>query len=140
MNNRYYLDTNTLVFILFDRGELSSSVASIIKDISNYLYTSSVAVQELVLLFRIGKLNSRTTCKTEKDILAEMKGVGIEIVYFNQHHFSTYASLRIVDGHKDMNDHAIIAQAISDKIPVISSDGKFNEYTKQGLKFVFNKR
>ena len=140
-SNRYYLDTNMLVFALFDRGEISSPVASIIKDTSNYLYTSSIAAQELVLLFRIGKLNTlKKGCKTEKDILAEMKSAGVEIVYFNQHHFSTYASLRIVDGHKDMNDHAIIAQAISDKIPVISSDGKFNEYTKQGLKFVFNKR
>jgi len=39
-----------------------------------------------------------------------------------------------------MNDHLIISQAISDKIPVISSDYKFKEYIEQGLDFVFNKR
>ncbi|OAV63386.1 hypothetical protein Barb6_03775 [Bacteroidales bacterium Barb6] len=39
-----------------------------------------------------------------------------------------------------MNDHAIIAQAISDKIPLISSDTKFQYYTGQGLDFIFNKR
>jgi PIN domain nuclease of toxin-antitoxin system len=36
--------------------------------------------------------------------------------------------------------HVIIAQAISDKIPLISSDQKFKLYTSQGLDFVFNKR
>jgi PIN domain nuclease of toxin-antitoxin system len=39
-----------------------------------------------------------------------------------------------------MNDHAIISQAISDKIALISSDGAFENYTAQGLNFVFNKR
>jgi PIN domain nuclease of toxin-antitoxin system len=41
---------------------------------------------------------------------------------------------------KDMNDHAIIVQAISDKIPLISSDTRFHDYVAQGLDFVFNKR
>ena len=37
-------------------------------------------------------------------------------------------------------DHMIIAQSISDKIPIISSDSKFPFYENQGLQFVFNKR
>jgi PIN domain nuclease of toxin-antitoxin system len=45
-----------------------------------------------------------------------------------------------VGKHNDPNDHAIIAQAIADKIPVISSDHKFKSYISQGLKLVFNKR
>jgi len=32
------------------------------------------------------------------------------------------------------------SQAISDKIPIISSDHKFKEYVSQGLEFIFNKR
>ena len=44
------------------------------------------------------------------------------------------------EGHKDVNDHVIIAQAISDKIPLISSDIEFENYVPQGLNFVFNKR
>ena len=130
-----------LIFILQNQDEISSSVSDILSDPANYIYTSSIAAQELVLLFRIGKLGSRTrSYKTENEILAKIESIGIKVIFFNQHHFSTYTSLHIADGHKDMNDHAIIAQAISDKIPVISSDGKFNEYTKQGLKFVFNRR
>ena len=52
----------------------------------------------------------------------------------------TYAGLETVTDHKDPNDHMIIAQSISDKIPVISSDKKFKLYENHGLQLVFNKR
>ena len=137
---RYYLDANMLIFLLSKQfSEIDSVIRDTCEDYSNTLLSSSIAVQELLFLYRIGKLRYKKY-KSEKEILNELKEIGVETVYFNQHHFSTYTSLLIVDGHKDMNDHAIIAQAISDKIPVISSDGKFNEYAKQGLNFVFNKR
>ena len=41
---------------------------------------------------------------------------------------------------KDPNDHIIIAQSMSDKIPIISSDRMFKEYIGQGLEFVYNRR
>ena len=66
--------------------------------------------------------------------------LGIDIVPVNRLHLLQYAALEAVAGHKDPNDHIIIAQAISDKIPMISSDRMFKEYVRQGLEFVFNKR
>ncbi|HBK30001.1 MAG TPA: hypothetical protein DDZ78_00040 [Porphyromonadaceae bacterium] len=64
----------------------------------------------------------------------------MEIVYFNACHFKAYKSLQIAEDHKDMNDHAIIAQAIADRIPLISSDHEFQNYTEQGLDFILNRR
>ena len=137
---RYYLDTNVLIFILWRKeDEISHEVATIISDYSSILYVSSIAVQELLLLFRIGKFRY-SKYQSEKDILDDIRRLHIEIVYFNQYHLETYASLQIASAHKDMNDHAIISQAMSDKIAVISSDTKFKEYTGQGLNFVYNKR
>ena len=162
---RYYLDTNILVFILSREADgIDNKVASIIHDYSSILYVSSVAVKELLLLFRIGKIRSKIF-KSEKDLLSAIQKLHIKIIFFNQKHLNTYAALQIANGHKDMNvlssesrvklastmpsrdkrlsflnDHAIISQAISDKIAVISSDIKFKDYTSQGLKFVFNRR
>ncbi|OAV67750.1 PIN domain protein [Bacteroidales bacterium Barb6XT] len=138
---RYYLDTNMLVFILSDSDsdDISREVYDIITDYSNMLYASSVAVNELVLLYKIGKVGLED-CKSVKDIIPGMKRYGIEIVYYNQYHLEKYIALDLADGHKDMNDHAIIAQAIVDKIPLVSSDTKFHCYTGQGLDFVFNRR
>ncbi|OAV65247.1 PIN domain protein [Bacteroidales bacterium Barb4] len=138
---RYYLDTNMLVFILLDSDsdDISRKVYDILSDYSNMFYASSVAVNELMLLYKIGKVEL-SDCKSAEGIISRIGQFGIEIVYYNQYHLAKYAALELADGHKDMNDHAIIAQAIADKIPLVSSDTKFHCYTGQGLDFVFNRR
>jgi PIN domain nuclease of toxin-antitoxin system len=79
--------------------------------------------------------------KTARDVLTAMKNIGIEMKPLNENHLLQYANLEIkMEEHNDPNDHAIIAQAISDKIPLISSDHKFKCYIPQGLELVFNKR
>ncbi|GHT51088.1 hypothetical protein AGMMS49982_07660 [Bacteroidia bacterium] len=137
---RYYIDTNVLIFYLSNtRDNLSFKVVDILTDCVNTIYVSSVAVQELILLYRIGKMG-HLRFKSEADILERIKNLDVEIVFFNEYHFAKYAKLEIVEGHKDMNDHAIIAQAMTEKIALISSDKEFANYTAQGLNFVFNKR
>jgi PIN domain nuclease of toxin-antitoxin system len=77
---------------------------------------------------------------SEEEVLNTLSLSGIETIFFNKHHLSVYMELCLSEGHKDMNDHAIIAQAMSDKIALISSDNAFKNYTTQGLNFIFNKR
>ena len=137
---RYYLDTNILIFILSKQNdEINNEVRKIIYDYTSILYVNSIVIQELLFLYRIGKINLNRY-KSEKDILTDIKKIDIEVVFFNQNHLSTYSTLQIADNHKDMNDHAIIAQAVCDRIPLISSDSKFKEYAPQGLNFIYNKR
>jgi PIN domain nuclease of toxin-antitoxin system len=47
------------------------------------------------------------------------------------------ADLTIKPEHKNTNDHQIISQAITEKIPLISSDEDFVFYENQGLNFIF---
>jgi PIN domain nuclease of toxin-antitoxin system len=137
---RYYLDTNILVFIVCqNKDDLSIDVRNVVFDLSNILYTSSIAVNELILLYKTGKIEF-VDCKTANDLLFKIEKSAIKTVYYNKYHLLKYSGLELVDGHKDMNDHAIIAQAISDRIPLICSDQKFKLYQKQGLQLVFNKR
>jgi PIN domain nuclease of toxin-antitoxin system len=95
--------------------------------------------EKLVSLYKTDKIKL-SDCESARDVLDKVKIFDIEIVYYNKYHLSKYVELDLVEDHKDMNDHAIIAQAISDKISLISSDTKFHDYTAQGLDFVFNKR
>jgi len=55
-------------------------------------------------------------------------------------HLRTLTELPIFPDHKDPTDRIIIAQAITEKIPIVSSDRKFHDYKRYGLDFVFNKR
>jgi PIN domain nuclease of toxin-antitoxin system len=128
-------------FILHnDQDNIYSRVRNIIIDYANTLLVSSVVVQELLLLFRIGKFTPKSQYKNEQSIIRTVSDLGIKMVFFNENHFAEYSKLTILDDHKDMNDHLIISQAISDRIPLISSDHKFKCYIPQGLELVFNKR
>jgi PIN domain nuclease of toxin-antitoxin system len=66
----------------------------------------------------------------------------IEILPLREEHMRTYSELElnIAQGHRDPSDHVIIAHAITERIPLISDDGKFEFYRKQGLDFIWNKK
>ena len=137
---RYYLDTNVLIFVLMqDDDNISRDVQHILDDYSNLFYVSSVVVQELIHAYKTRDIIDKDY-KSEMALLDAIDDLGIEIIPMNKYHLLKYAALKTVAGHKDPNDHIIIAQAISDKIPIISSDRKFKEYVDHGLGLVFNKR
>lgn len=52
---RLYLDTNILIYFLYNRDELSDDVKMILFDYSNILLTSSVCVYELIHLVQIDR-------------------------------------------------------------------------------------
>lgn len=142
---RYYLDTNILIFYLFSKDEkdnLSRGVLDILTDYNNLFYTSSICVGELLYLYKSGNIVfKKSNLKNAQEIIAGIKEADIEIILSTEKHLLTYANLDIhLSENKDSNDHIIISQAISDKMPLISSDRDFKNYTPQGLEFVFNKR
>lgn len=66
----------------------------------------------------------------------------ITILPVRKEHIITYARMELnnAQGHKDPSDHVIIAHAITEHLPLISSDTRFPFYTKQGLELIVNKR
>jgi len=137
---RYYLDTNTLIFILSgDRDELDNKIIDLLDDYSNLFLISTVVLKEVILLYKERKLE-HLKYKTCKGFLLAIEDLHYDIMPVNKKHLYVYAELEPQEDHNDPNDHVIIAQSISDKIPVISSDKKFKYYEKQGLQLVFNKR
>jgi len=139
---RYYLDTNIVAFMLFDIHDgdnIERDVLNILHDYENIFYISSVALRELVKLYNDGEFKS-VKYKSYHDLFSFIEKLEIEVKSFTKKHVAAYAELMPVFDHKDPTDHMIIAQAISDKIAVISSDRKFKLYESQGLQLVFNKR
>lgn len=141
---RYYLDTNILVFLSKrDHDGLSHDVEALLfGDYANILLTSSVCVQELIHLFQIGRIVPRRgDTLTEIGNFPEwLDDLNIGIVPPAAKHLQTMAALPLPKNHHDPFDRLIIAQSISDRIPIVSSDGKFAEYERYGLRFVYNKR
>lgn len=142
---RIYLDTNILAFIVGkDRGEsIGNDVKELIFDYETSLLTSSVCVSELIHLIQIGKVripkfnDIRTSAKAA---IKHLNEIGIKMVATMPKHIDTLVDLPFYDDHRDPNDRLIIAQAISDQIPLVSSDRKFSKYERYGLDFIFNER
>ena len=141
---KYYLDTNILVFLLQkDLDEIAAETQDIIDDCANILMTSTVCVQELIHLCQIGKIFGTKKKKNvvgAESILPCLQDMGIEIVPVERRHLAKLAELPLHVGHTDPADRLIVAQAIADRAPLVSSDRKFPLYVPDGLDFVRNVR
>ncbi|MBO8474825.1 MAG: type II toxin-antitoxin system VapC family toxin [Bacteroidetes bacterium] len=141
---RYYLDTNILIFSLFGSGksDLSSDTLDILADYSTVKLTSTVCIHELIHLCQIGKITigKKKLLVNSDSILDIVRDFDVSIVTVTERHLEKMTILPFHGDHRDPNDRLIIAQAISDRIPLISSDGNFSDYTKDGLEFIYNER
>ena len=137
---RYLIDTNILCFLAYNLNSISRNVQDIFNDYNNRVYISSECVRELINLHQSDKIEA-IRWKNARDIISFIiDEANIEIKYVKEEHLWTLADLPRFADHKDPSDRIIIAQAITEKIPIISSDRKFSCYEKYGLDFVFNKR
>ena len=135
---RYLIDSNILIFCASDRDQLSKKVRGIIYDYENRIYISSRCVEELIALQQSDKIEVKHW-KSAQDIIAYITNeLNFEIKYIAEEHLHTLANLPLLPGHKDPTDRMIIAQAITEKITMISSDTQFPKYVKHGLDLVYN--
>ncbi|MGC4128858.1 MAG: type II toxin-antitoxin system VapC family toxin [Bergeyella sp.] len=138
---RYLLDTNILAFLVIgDKDSISADVSEIISDYSNQICTSSIAVFELIQLYKAGKVKPKAFKSAIEIQNAIENQLYIKVLPFGNQQTATLAELVPVENHKDPFDHAIISHAISEKLTLVSSDRQFEKYTSQKLNFVFNKR
>lgn len=137
---RLLLDTNIYVFMISDRKSLTKDVCTYLEDPENLKYLSIVSLQELITAFRTKKLLSNLW-KTEAEMISfVLNDPSVEIDNTDVNVIRTLAALQIneTQDHKDPFDHIIIAQAISHKMTLVSTDAKFPFYRKQGLRLIEN--
>ena len=136
------IDTNIFVFLVTDISQLDKNVESIIQDYSNTLHMSAESVKELIVAYNNKGLLTKKWKSAEEMVSAIEDEYYIKILPVSKEHMKTYLRLSInsIDGHKDPSDHVIISHAITNKIPLISSDRRFPYYTDQGLDLIFNER
>jgi PIN domain nuclease of toxin-antitoxin system len=136
---RYLIDSNILFFFVSDRDELTREVNDILQDYGNRIYIPSKCVEELIYLQQSRKIKAKRW-KTAEDIILTIDELGFDIKYVAKEHLLTLAHLPLLPDHKDSTDRVAIAQAITEKMPIISSDREFPRYRRYGLELVFNRR
>lgn len=134
---RYLIDTNIFLFTVNEQDRLTKEVNELLCDTTNTITISSRSIEEIINLLRIGKIKV-PQWKETKDIFATINESGFTVDYFKKEHILTLGKLIPISGHKDPVDHAIMAHAITNKTPLISSDSKMRFYKDQGLNFIWN--
>ena len=115
---------------------------AILEDSDTVLTISAESVRELIVGYRNKGLLTKRWKTVESLVSAIEDEFYIQILPLKKEHMETYARMEIneAQGHKDPSDHVIIAHAITEHLPLISSDTRFEFYRKQGLDLVFNKK
>jgi PIN domain nuclease of toxin-antitoxin system len=136
------LDTCVLIHLTTDQDLLSRDVYAILKDYDNTLYISAETIRELVIQFNKGKLVSKFWKTADAMIDAIKEEFMVNVLPLKEEQMRTYANLRLntAQDHNDPSDHVIISHAITNRIPLISDDGKFEFYRNQGLELILNKK
>lgn len=138
---RVLIDTCIFIFLITDEERLSDDVVSLVKDYDTELCISMESVKELIVAFRHGGFNTKRW-KTATDLVnAITDEYFITILPIGFETMKTLSRLKIntAEGHNDPSDHVIISQALTEHLPLVSSDHKFLYYRRQGLDLIYNK-
>ena len=135
---RLMLDTCVVVDMLINANDLDNGLENILDDSQYVLYASFETMRELVVLFNNKKIRSRQW-KTAEDVIRMVENdLEIEFLPLRDHVGYTYSRLQLNEqmNHYDPSDHIIISHAITEHIPLLSSDKKFPFYRNQGLELI----
>ena len=123
---RVLLDTAVLIFAVVSPERLSKRADAALTSPENIRELSSVSLTEIAIKTILGKLN--ISAEIARQAIRDMD---IRILPFTADH-----AFRLFDlpaHHRDPFDRQIIAQAFSEDIPVVTSDGQFRLYKELQL-------
>lgn len=138
---RILIDTCIFIHYSTDRELLSEDVLAMLEDTDNQICISAESLRELIVSYNNGGLVSKYWSSARQMIDSIRDVFYITILPLKEEHMKTYSELRLnkFQNHKDPSDHIIISHAITERLPLISEDGKFEFYKKQGLDLIQNK-
>lgn len=118
---RLLLDTVVLIYAVEAPEQLSRRAAAALQNAENILELSAVSLSEIAIKASLGKL--RISAATARQAVQDLD---IRILPYTGEHAFRLFDLPL--HHGDPFDRQIIAQALTEKIPIVTSDRKFNLY------------
>ncbi len=139
---RILIDTCIYIHYTIDQSQLSRDVMALLEDYDNTICVSAETPRELIIQYNNGKAVSKYWKSARDMVDAIQRDYYINILPLREEHMKTYSELELnmAQDHKDPSDHVIIAHAITEHLPLISDDSKFEFYRKQGLDLILNRK
>ncbi len=121
---RFLIDTSVFLFWTSGGKKLTPRARRLIENPGNEILLSAVSSWEISIKFALGKLSLPDT--PAKFVPKRMAAHSIGGLAFE--HSDALAIASLPEHHDDPFDRALIAQAIERDLPIITSDGRFEEY------------
>ena len=118
---RFLLDTMVLIWAAQRPARLSRRAQRVIRDSRHVLELSALSVSEIAIKNRSGKLTV-----PEADIHETLADLDIRILPYTRAH--AFRLFGLPWHHTDPFDRQILAQALAENIPVVTSDEVFGRY------------
>lgn len=125
---RLLLDTAVLIYAVESPERLSKRAVTALQNQENVLEISPVSLAEIAIKSALRKLS--VSAAIARQAIQELD---IRVLPYTAEH--AYRLFDLPLHHGDPFDRQIIAQALSENIPVVTSDEKFSLY--KGLKIVW---
>lgn len=122
---KYLIDTHTAIWYIEGDNWISTKTKEIIDNYDNKIYYSIVSLWEIGIKLNINKLKLTISFNEFSEFLNKLNFTKIDLI---NKYFESYIKLRVIQDHRDPFDRMIIAQAITENIPIISADSKFDLY------------
>lgn len=121
---RVLLDTHALLWWLFDDLQLSNPAREVIKSIDNQVFASSASAWEIATKHRLGKLPEAE--EASRNLPELLRAARIDALLITVEHAIAAGSL--ASPHRDPFDRMLIAQAMIEKMAIVTSDSEFAQF------------
>jgi PIN domain nuclease of toxin-antitoxin system len=123
------LDTHVFIWLSLTPERLSQQVTDLLMDETNLWFLSLASVWEMQIKRQLGKLS--LNLPLPELIASQQQTNGLQLLPIELNHIFTIENLP--QFHRDPFDRLLIAQAITEQIPLLSIDTVFDHYPVQRL-------
>lgn len=118
------LDTHSMLWFIEGNERLTLPARSAITDPVNRTFVSVASLWEIVIKVSLGKLS--VTVPIEVLLHKALDLNGFHTLAIETKHLATLLNLPL--HHRDSFDRMMVAQALTERMTVVSADGAFDEY------------
>jgi PIN domain nuclease of toxin-antitoxin system len=118
------LDTHVFLWFIMGSALLSADTRALIEDEKNRKFISVASLWEIAIKSSIGKLS--LSAPFDQLIAQQLSLNGFELLPIEVSHLAAVTTLPF--HHRDPFDRLLIAQALAENMPIVSSDPAFDTY------------
>ena len=119
---KFLIDTQAFIWMMNSPEHLTKTALQHISQYTAYRYVSIASPWEMAIKVSIGKLQ---LAHSIQEIILDYASI-LEFLPIQAHHLAVLEKLPL--HHRDPFDRIIIAQALAEHLPIVSSDAAFDVY------------